>query len=88
MGFDNGSLPYIYCIRMTDLENITLEHLRAIRADVTELRTDSRDIKATLALLRAYIADQHTEQNLLNTRLAAAEMKIERIEHRLSLRDE
>jgi ferritin len=73
---------------MTDLTNITLEHLRAIRGDVSELRNDSRDIKAGLAVLRAYIADQHTEQNLLNTRLAAAEMKIERIEHRLALRDE
>jgi hypothetical protein len=46
------------------------------------------DIKAQLALLRAYIADQHTEQNLLNTRLATAEIKIDRIERRLSLRDE
>ncbi len=34
------------------------------------------------------MADQHTEQNFLNTRLPAAEMKIERIEHRLALRDE
>jgi hypothetical protein len=44
------------------------------------LRNDNRDIKATLALLRAYVADEHTEQNLLNTRLATAEIKIERIE--------
>lgn len=70
------------------LANLTLEQLRAIRTDVSELRNDNRDIKATLALLRAYVADHHTEQNLLNTRLAAAEIKIERIEQRLSLRDE
>jgi ferritin len=73
---------------MTDLENLTLEHLRAIRTDVAELRNDNRDIKATLAVLRAYVADQHTEQSLLNARLASAEIKIDRIEQRLSLRDE
>jgi hypothetical protein len=73
---------------MTDFQSITLEHLRAIRSDVAELRADSRDIKAQLTLIRGYIADQHSEQNLLNARLAAAELKIERLEHRLSLRDE
>ena len=73
---------------MADFENLTLEHLRAIRSDIGELRTDTRDIKAQLTVIRAYIADQHTEQSLLNSRLAAAELKIERLEHRLSLRDE
>jgi hypothetical protein len=41
-----------------------------------------------MAVIRAYIADQPTEKNLLSSRLAAAELRIERIEHRLSLRDE
>ena len=76
----------IHC--MSDFENLTLEHLRAMRADIGELRTDTRDIKSQLTVIRAYIADHHTEQNLLNSRLAAAELKIDRIEHRLSLRDE
>lgn len=73
---------------VADFENLTLEHLRALRTEVGEVREDTRDIKAQLAVIRAYIADQHTEQNLLNSRLAAAELKIERLEHRLSLRDE
>lgn len=73
---------------MADFENITLEHLRAIRSDMAALRSESRDVKSQLTVIRAYIADQHTEQNLLNSRLAAAELKIERLEHRLSLRDE
>jgi hypothetical protein len=73
---------------MAEFQDLTLEHLRAIRTDVGELRTDTRDIKAQLTVIRAYIADQHTEQSLLNSRLAAAELKIERLEHRLSLRDE
>lgn len=73
---------------MADFEKLTLEQLRSLRAELGEVRTDTRDIKAQVAVIRAYIADQHTEQNLLNSRLAAAELKIERIEHRLSLRDE
>ncbi len=76
---------------MNDFENLShlaLEQLRVIRTDVAELRNDNRDIKASLAVMRAYIADQHTEQNLLNTRKASAEIEIDRIEQRLSLRDE
>jgi hypothetical protein len=73
---------------MTDFQSLTLEHLRVIRSDVSELRSDSRDIKAHLTVIRGYIADQNTEQNLLNARLAAAELKIERLERRLSLHDE
>jgi hypothetical protein len=52
-------------------------HLRAIRTEIAEPRNDGRDIKATLAVLRAYIADQHTEQSRLNTRLALAELRID-----------
>lgn len=43
-----------------NLANLTLEQLRAMRTDISELRSDSRDIKASLAVLRAYVADQHT----------------------------
>ena len=52
------------------MQAITLEQLRVLRAELGEVRTDTRDIKAQMAVIRAYIADQHTEQNLLNSRLA------------------
>jgi ferritin len=74
--------------RYDTLASLTLEQLRSIRGDVAELRNDSRDVKAALTIIRAYIADQHTEQNLLNSRLASAELKIERLEQRLLLREE
>ncbi len=69
-------------------DSIILEHLETIRADVKHLRNDNHDIKAALSIVRAYIADHNAEQNLLNSRLAAAELKIDRIEERLNLRDE
>ena len=41
-----------------NLANLTLEQLRTIRADVAELRNDGRDIKATLAVMRALMASR------------------------------
>jgi hypothetical protein len=37
---------------MTDLENLTLEHLRAIRGDIVELRKDSTERIETRLNLR------------------------------------
>ena len=36
-------------------DSIILEHLKTIRADVKQLRSDNRDIKAALSVVRAYI---------------------------------
>lgn len=85
-GFFNFS--YILCIKMTDLENLTLEHLRAIRVAVDRLGRDNSDIKATLNILRAYIADQNAEQSHLNARIVEHDQRLARIEQRLELRDE
>jgi hypothetical protein len=42
---------------MTDFQSITLEHLRALRAEVADVKADARDIKAQMAVLGAYIYD-------------------------------
>ncbi len=39
-----------------NVENLVLEHLRAIRADVTALREDSREIKQRLTSVESGIA--------------------------------
>jgi hypothetical protein len=47
---------------MTDgMDNIVLEHLRALRADVGDLKNDMRDVKARLASIESYIATLHTD---------------------------
>lgn len=81
---------------MTDsVENLILEHLRAIRTDIGGIKDDVREIKQRLTSLEAAVAglrrdnanlygdmvDQHARYDRLTER-------VERIEHRLDLRDD
>ncbi|MCB1768314.1 MAG: hypothetical protein KDJ31_01240 [Candidatus Competibacteraceae bacterium] len=75
-----------------NVENLILEHLRAIRADIGGIKDDVREIKHRLTSLEAAVAsirrdnanlygdmvDQHARYDRLAER-------IERIEHRLNL---
>jgi tetrahydromethanopterin S-methyltransferase subunit G len=80
---------------MTDkVDNLVLEHLRAIRADVGAIKDDVREIKHRLASLEGAVAglkrDQASsyadtaDQHLRYDRLAD---RLERVERRLDLRD-
>ncbi|MER2527518.1 MAG: hypothetical protein ABTR07_06290 [Candidatus Competibacter denitrificans] len=76
------------------VENLILEHLRAIRADIVGIKEDVREIKQRLTSLEAAVAglrrdnanlygdviDQHARYDRLAER-------IERIERRLDLAD-
>ncbi|MDN5870992.1 MAG: hypothetical protein L0H73_09795 [Nitrococcus sp.] len=81
---------------MTDkVENLILEHLRAIRADIATVKNDTREIKQRLtsletnsagqrrdtAQLYGDIADQHARYDRLTER-------VERIERRLEIQNE
>ena len=75
-----------------NVENLILEHLRAIRSDISSIKDDIREIKQRLtsletcvaglrrdnANLYGYMADQHTRYDRLADR-------VERIEKRLDL---
>jgi hypothetical protein len=75
-------------------DNLGLEHLRAIRADVAGIKVDVREVKHRLTSLEGAVAglkrdqaasyadtaDQHARYDRLAERL-------ERVEHRLGLRD-
>ena len=76
------------------VDNLVLEHLRAIRADVASIKDDVREVKHRLTSLEGAVAglkrdqapsypdaaDQHARYDRLAERL-------ERVEHRLDLRD-
>ena len=59
-------------------ENLVLEHLRAIRADLAGLRTDMREVKVPLGILEQQYAS-------LSWRLDLVYEGVERIERRLEL---
>jgi uncharacterized coiled-coil protein SlyX len=78
---------------MTDnVENLILEHLRAIRGDITALRDDSREVKSRLTSLetavagmRRELADLYTDVVGQHSRYDRLLERIERLEKRLEL---
>lgn len=80
-------------IKMTDnMENIIIEHLRAIRGDIGSVRADVSEIKARLTsiderltLVEKGTANIHGDMALLQLRLDRQGDRIERIEKRLDL---
>jgi hypothetical protein len=80
-------------IKMTDnMENIIIEHLRAIRGDVGSVGADVSEIKSRLTsiderltLVEKGTANIHGDMALLQLRLDRQGDRIERIEKRLDL---
>jgi phage shock protein A len=68
-----------------DTENLILEHLRAMRADIGTLKTDTRDIKARLASIETYIATMHGDQARTVVSLDDLAERVERLEHRAGI---
>ncbi|OGT93865.1 MAG: hypothetical protein A2286_03040 [Gammaproteobacteria bacterium RIFOXYA12_FULL_61_12] len=79
---------------MSNVENLLLEHLRAIRADISALREDGREIKQRLSGLETGVAGirremvgHYEDSTLLHNRVDRISERIERIERRLELQD-
>ncbi|MDK9721636.1 MAG: hypothetical protein OEL53_10685 [Rhodospirillales bacterium] len=77
---------------MTDVENLVLEHLRAIRADVGVLREDTREVKLRLNELQASTAGMRRDQALdaetsahLQAQFDRLREDVDRIKRRLDL---
>lgn len=68
-------------------ENLVLEHLRSIRTDISDLKSNTRDIKARLASIESYIATLHADSTRGALSLDDLQRRIERIETRLDLRE-
>ena len=68
-----------------NVENLILEHLRAIRAAVDALKEDNTFIKARLASIEQQVAGLHTDVANMNARLDSLERRIDRIERRLEI---
>jgi len=77
-----------------DPNNLILEHLRGIRADLGDVRQDVREVKQRLtslevsvANLSSGIANLHGDFAGQSGRIDRVESRLERIENRLDLRD-
>ena len=68
---------------MTDsIENLILEHLRAIRVKIDVIADDIGNIKMRLSAVESQVANLTA---IFNSRLDTLEKRIERIERRLDL---
>ncbi len=74
------------------VENLILEHLKAMRADIAEIRRDLAELKERMTRLERHVADAlkrlaHVEGDVLgqNARFDRLEARISRIERRLEL---
>jgi predicted trehalose synthase len=78
-----------------NVENLLLEHLRAIRTDLAGLREDLRELKtrqtethtAVLGLRRDQIHDAETTAHI-QSKMDRFDERIDRIERRLDLREQ
>ena len=70
---------------MSDTDNLVLEHLRALRADSADLKSDLRDVKARLASIESYIATLHGDQARTGATVDDLVQRVERLEKRTGL---
>ena len=66
---------------------LILEHLRALRLDMGELRADVRDMRGRLTSIEVSVANLHGDFAGQSERIDRLEGRLERIENRLLLRD-
>lgn len=72
---------------MTEVENLVMEHLRAIRKDIAELKDGQASVRLEISALGQQVAGLTTAVYAGHDRFAVLEQRIERIERRLELTD-
>jgi len=68
-------------------DNLVLEHLRAIRADISNLNSGMRDVRSRLSSIESYIATIHGDQTRTGLTIDDLVARIERLEKRSGLID-
>lgn len=68
-------------------DNLVLEHLRAIRLDMSDLKASNRDIRARLVTIENYMAAMHGDTARASTIIHELQQRIERLETRAGLTD-
>ncbi len=69
---------------MTDnLDSLVLEHLRAIRADISSIKEDVREVKTRLAVLESGVAGLRRDFADLGIAIAGQDIRSDRVADRL-----
>lgn len=70
-----------------DTENLVLEHLRAIRAEVADLKRGQKDIKGEIISVRKQLVSLQEDSIRRDETMMALSVSIDRINKRLELQD-
>ena len=69
------------------VENLILEHLRVIRADISSLKDEMGTMRAEMLIIRQHMAGLLGGQTLHDGEIAGIKVRLDRIEQPLELTD-
>jgi predicted nucleic acid-binding Zn-ribbon protein len=72
---------------MTDMNNLVLEHLRAIRADISDIKNRLTGVEVQLSAMGQQIGALTTAVYSGKSDVDDLRRRVERLEHRLELTD-
>ena len=67
------------------VEHLILEHLRAVRADMSSLKDEMTGMRSEMIVMRQHMGGLLASQTLQDTEIASMKVRIDRIEKRLDL---
>ena len=67
------------------VENLMLEHMRAIRADISSMKEEMSGMRSEMIVMRQHMAGLLGGQALHDGEIAGLKARIDRIERRLDL---
>lgn len=68
-----------------EVENLLLEHMRAIRAQLDELARGQGELRGRVSSMERHLANVQTDIALIHQRLDEQGIRLDRIERRLEL---
>jgi len=70
-----------------NIENLILEHLRAIRTDIASLKDGQKELKAEILSVKKYLHNVQGDALRREQTIASIQVDIDRIKMRLDLSD-
>ena len=67
------------------VENLILEHLRALRADMSSIKEEMTGVRSEMGIVRQHMAGILGTQTLHDTEIASLKVRLDRIEKRLDM---
>ena len=64
------------------IENLLLEHLRAMRGDIGQMKDDIATVKMRLGSVETQVASLHGDMAIVHSRMDRMDQRLERIERR------